>query len=100
MLSSDILDLIKVLGNVEDSTAFRTLVLPHAAQIVASIELHACGSTINQVEISKLVDSGILKAMLDIFADYYLQLLVRARNPTQEDGQILLQIANSLLKIL
>lgn len=31
MLSSDILDLIKVLGNVNDSKAFSQLVLPHVA---------------------------------------------------------------------
>lgn len=47
-----------------------------------------------------MLDSGVLKAMLDIFIDYYMQLLNRALPPTQDDESFVLQIGNSLLLVL
>jgi hypothetical protein len=38
--------------------------------------------------------------MLDIFTDYYLQLLARAQQPSSVDEGVLIQVANSLLKVL
>jgi len=38
MLSSDILQLIKVLGNVEDTSVFRSLVLPEICKVLATLE--------------------------------------------------------------
>jgi len=100
MLSADILALIKVLGNVEDTSAFRAVVLPEVSQVIANLEQHAC-VTQNMQEVSRMVDSGIVKAMLDIFVDYFL-------SPTQkrqvqlgcEDESAVLQVGNLLLRIV
>lgn len=37
-----------------------------------------------------MLDSGVLKAMLDIFIDYFMQLLNRALPPTQDDESFVL----------
>mgnify|MGYP001249654528 CR=1 FL=1 len=37
-----------------------------------------------------MLDSGVLKAMLDIFVDYYMQLMDRSLPPTQDDEQLVL----------
>ena len=76
MLSADILALIKVLGDVDDTAHFRQHVLPAIVKTVAELRNAAC-LTNNMAELTRMIESGSLKAMLDIFADYFMTLLDR-----------------------
>ena len=98
MLSADVLTLIKTLGNVDDTKTFRKLVLP---AVVATVQgLYDACEAGNMQEVQRLVDSGILKAMLDIFADYFLSMVTRAHAPTSEDETAVLQVGDLLLRVL
>ena len=74
MLAFDLLALIRSLGNVDDTSTFRTLVMPQILQTIMQLQQHAC-VTNNMEGVQKMLDSGILKAMLDIFVDYFINLL-------------------------
>lgn len=51
-------------------------------------------------EVSRLVDSGCLKAMLDIFADYFMNLLSNNRAPCADDESAVLAVGNISLQVL
>ena len=52
------------------------------------------------VEVSRMVDSGSLKAMLDIFADYFMNLLDHGQQPRPDDERTVLQVGNLVLEVL
>ena len=48
-------------------------------------------------EVQRMIDSGLLKAMLDIFDEYYLRVLTSERKPTADEETVLLSVADLLI---
>ena len=44
-----------------------------------------------------MIESGSLKAMLDIFADYFMTLLDREQQPSSADEEVVLTVGNLVL---
>ena len=99
MLLTDLTALIKVFGNVEDTTAFTAQVQPYVDQTMGQLKQHAC-VTNNTQEVQKLIDSGLLKATLDIFVDYFTSMLSSGKAAQSHDETFLLSVGESLMAVL
>ena len=84
MLSDDILQLIQTLGNVPDNTVFKQAVLPEVQAVIQRLHCFACEQQ-NAQEVQKMIESGMAKAVLDIFRDYCTQVCEKSSTLTAED---------------
>ena len=84
MLSDDILQLIQTLGNVPDNTIFKQAVLPEVQAVIQRLHCFACEQQ-NAQEVQKMIESGMAKAVLDIFRDYCTQVCEKSSTLTAED---------------
>ena len=54
----------------------------------------------NNEEVSRLLDSGILKAMLDIFNHYIMKSISNNEQARNEDSQMQIQIGQVMISVL